>query len=187
MCGKTRGIRVRWVTLVLAAMLLAACTGVPRGVEPVTGFDVTRYDGTWYSIMRLDHRFERGLTNVSATYRLRDDGTVDVHNRGFDPDTCRWNAIDGRARFQGSTDTASLSVTFFWPIHGGYHVFALDKDDYQWAAVSGPTRGYLWILARETTLPEDTLDEIIAKAASLDYPVDELIHVEHGGLEACDP
>ena len=57
-------------------LALAACMGRPAGVEPVSGFNILHYQGTWYEIMRLDHSFERGLTNVTATYTLRDDGTV---------------------------------------------------------------------------------------------------------------
>jgi len=37
--------------------------------------------GTWYEVARLDHRFERGLENISATYTLRGDGGVDVLNK----------------------------------------------------------------------------------------------------------
>jgi hypothetical protein len=31
---------------------------------------VNRYAGKWYEIARMDHSFERGLSDVSATYRL---------------------------------------------------------------------------------------------------------------------
>jgi lipocalin len=54
--------------------VLAGCTAVPTGVEPVRGFDLERYLGTWHEIARLDHSFERGLTNVTATYAKTDDG-----------------------------------------------------------------------------------------------------------------
>ena len=57
-------------------VLLSGCTGRPDGVEPVSPFDINRYQGIWYEIMRLDHSFERGLTNVTATYDLREDGTL---------------------------------------------------------------------------------------------------------------
>ena len=91
--------------------LLAACTGRPEGIEPVRTFDVARYKGEWFEIMRLDHRFERGLTNVTATYTLRPDGSVGVLNKGFDRASCRWKDADGRAVFQEGTETSSLSVT----------------------------------------------------------------------------
>ncbi|MBE0486076.1 lipocalin family protein, partial [Marinobacter sp.] len=41
-------------------LFLTGCTGLPKGIEPVTGFDKDRYLGTWYEIARLDHSFERG-------------------------------------------------------------------------------------------------------------------------------
>ena len=59
---------------ILAALLLlpvlAAFTGRPDGVEPIQPFAVERYVGRWYEIARLDHRFERGLTYVTAEYAL---------------------------------------------------------------------------------------------------------------------
>lgn len=171
---------------VLGALLIAAaCTGVPDGVEPVSPFSAERYQGRWYEIMRLDHSFERGLTNVTATYGLRDDGTVSVVNRGFDPEECAFDEVEGTAEFQGDPDTASLSVTFFWPFAGGYHVFALDQQDYQWAVVSGPTRDYLWILARSPDMDEDLRNRLVGEAAARDLPVGELILVDHGDT-ACD-
>ncbi|WP_417501622.1 lipocalin family protein [Marinobacter sp.] len=39
-------------------LLLAGCTGVPKGIEPVTGLNADRYLGKWYEIARLDHSFE---------------------------------------------------------------------------------------------------------------------------------
>ena len=52
----------------LLALLCSGCTGVPRGLTPVRGFDVESYLGTWYEIARPDHAFERGLMAVTATY-----------------------------------------------------------------------------------------------------------------------
>jgi apolipoprotein D and lipocalin family protein len=161
-----------------AAFALAACTGVPDGVAPVTGFDAQRYVGTWYSIARLDHPFERGLTNVSARYALRPDGTVEVVNVGFRRDRCEWERIEGSARFVGAPDVGSLGVTFQWPFTGGYHVFALDRDGYRWAMVSGPNRDYLWILAREPTLAPEIRERLVAQARAAAFPVDELQAVD---------
>jgi len=169
------------LTFVVALLvILGGCTSRPDGVEPVSPFDVQRYKGEWFEIMRLDHSFERGLTNVTATYTLRDDGSVGVLNRGFDRKNCRWKEADGRAVFQGDRDTARLSVTFFWPFAGGYHVFALDRQDYGWALISGPSRSYLWILARQPNLSADIRNRLVDQARSLGFPVDELILVDHG-------
>ena len=172
--------------LLLLTALVSGCTGIPQGVEPVRPFDVQRYKGEWFEIMRLDHSFERGLTNVTATYTLRDDGSVSVLNRGFDRKNCRWKEADGRAVFQGDRDTASLSVTFFWPFAGGYHVFALDQQDYGWAMIAGPSRDYLWILARQPNLSADIRNRLVDHARGRGFPVDDLILVDHAKPD-CPP
>ena len=66
--------------LLAVLALLSGCTGIPDGVEAVSGFQLDRYLGTWYEIARLDHSFERGLSNVTAEYTLRSDGGIDVLN-----------------------------------------------------------------------------------------------------------
>jgi lipocalin len=74
-------------------------------------------------------------------------------------------------------------VSFFGPFYGGYNIIELDKDNYRYALVAGPDRGYLWVLARTPTLDPDTLSALVGKARALDFPVDELIYVEHDRLE----
>nr|MCU0842239.1 lipocalin family protein [Thiobacillaceae bacterium] len=153
----------RVLAFIAAALLLGGCTGVPEGVQPVRGFDLDRYLGTWYEIARLDHSFERGLTDVSATYSRRGDGGVRVLNRGWDPGKGKWKEAEGKAYLLGAADVASLKVSFFGPFYGGYHVFALDPD-YRWAMLSGPSRDYFWILARTPQLPDTVLQPLLARA-----------------------
>jgi apolipoprotein D and lipocalin family protein len=160
-------------------LTLAGCTGLPDGVESVDAVDPERYLGTWYEIVRLDHSFERGLTDVTATYGKREDGGISVVNRGYDADEGKWSQAEGRAYPLQEGDWSQLKVSFFGPFYGGYNIIALD-DEYNWAMVVGPNRGYLWILARQPSLPEDVLTRLVAHADSLDFPTRDLIYVEHG-------
>lgn len=77
-----------WKFGLLTSYLLISvgCTSVPEGLTVVSDFDLERYLGTWYETARLDHKFERDLSNVKATYSLRDDGGVHVVNRGYKED-----------------------------------------------------------------------------------------------------
>ncbi|GAB6139694.1 lipocalin family protein [Methylosoma difficile] len=167
---------------VLGALFLAfvsSCsTEVPEGVSVVDGFDAKRYTGTWYEIARLDHRFERGLEKISATYTLRDDGDIDVLNQGWTPESGEWKKAEGLASFVGASDKGSLKVSFFGPFYGGYHIIALDKQNYSYSMVTGPDKSYFWILSRIKTLPKATLDGLLAQAKQQGFATDQLIFVK---------
>nr|WP_315429324.1 lipocalin family protein [uncultured Albidiferax sp.] len=164
----------------LCALLLALAgcsTTLPEGITAVTPFDATRYAGKWFEIARLDHSFERGLGNVSATYTLQADGSVQVLNRGYNNEKKEWKQAEGRALFTGSPQVASLKVSFFGPFYGGYHVVQLDPD-YRWALVVGADRSYAWILARDKQLPASVRAQLLAKAKEIGIAVDQLVWVD---------
>ena len=161
-------------------LLLVGCasTRPPPGVTAVTPFDVQRYAGRWYELARLDHAFERGMTDVTATYTAQADGSVRVVNRGYASATGQWREAVGKALFTGAPTTGSLKVSFFGPFYGGYHVAALDPD-YRWALVLGPDTNYCWILARDKHLPAAQRDAIVARAQALGVDTSALIWVPH--------
>jgi apolipoprotein D and lipocalin family protein len=159
--------------------VLGGCTGIPEGLEPVTGFEPDRYLGTWYEIARLDHSFERGLSNVSATYSRQADGTVAVRNRGYEDKEGKWKEIEGKAKFLKSPDVGSLKVSFFGPFYSGYHIIVLDKDSYSYAVVAGYSRDYLWILSRQKTLEKTVLEDLVSKAQRWGFKTEQLIYVAH--------
>lgn len=175
----------RWLKAVCLAGLLSlvACsTAPPEGIAAVTPFDVQRYQGKWFEIARLDHSFERGLSQVSASYQMQADGSVQVINKGFNAEKKEWKEAVGRALFTGDSTIASLKVSFFGPFYGGYHVVALDQTDYRWALVVGPSRDYVWLLARDRQLPGAVRTQLLEKARQLGLAVDSLIWVDQSGL-----
>jgi len=167
----------------LAAVSLTGCTGVPDGVQVVSGFELERYLGTWYEIARLDHRFERGMSNVTANYSMREDGGVKVVNRGYKIADAEWQDATGKAYFVGEPDVGQLKVSFFGPFYGGYNIVELDTENYQYALVAGPDRKYLWILSRTPELDSEVLSALVGRAGELNFPVNELIYVDHSPPE----
>jgi len=166
--------RAVWVLLVV---LLTGCTSSPKGIEPVQEFELSKYLGTWHEIARLDHSFERGLSNVTAEYSLRKDGGVRVINRGYSAEEGKWEQAEGKAYFVEDSDTGHLKVSFFGPFYGAYVVFNLDED-YQQSFVSGPDRSYLWFLSRTPTVSEADKQRFIQAAQAKGFDTDELIFVE---------
>jgi apolipoprotein D and lipocalin family protein len=53
-----------------------ACPDYPVHMD----FDVPAYLGVWYEVQRYDQIFQRNGDCITATYNLRDDGTVQVIN-----------------------------------------------------------------------------------------------------------
>ena len=69
-------------------------------------------------------------------------------------------------------------MSFFGPFYGGYHIVALDRENYSYAMISGPSRDYLWILARDRQLPPAVLDGLLQQARALGFAIEQLIMVK---------
>ncbi len=169
----------QWVCAALLTLMLSGCLGMPENVRPVDEFQVQRYLGTWYEIARLDHSFERGLEQITATYSLRDDGGIKVLNRGYDPEEGEWRQAQGKAYFVEDKALGYLKVSFFGPFYGSYVVFELDKQNYDYAFISGPDLSYLWLLSRTPQPDQAVIDRFVRRASELGFAVDQLIYVDH--------
>ena len=163
--------------IVSVFVLLAGCTGVPEGIDPVSNLDVERYEGTWYEIARLDHSFEEGLSNVTADYSLQEDGSIRVINRGYSEENGKWEEAEGRAVFVDDEASGHLKVSFFGPFYASYVVFRLDED-YRFAYITGYDRAYLWFLSKTPTVDDEALAEFRKVATEKGFDLEELIVVD---------
>lgn len=172
---------MRFAILLLVALLLGAggcsASGALPGAAPLTSvesLDVDRYLGTWYEIARYPTSFQTGLVGVTAEYARRDDGAIQVTNRGL-VETLDGKEKSARARAWVPDDAqpGRLKVQFFWPLAANYWVIALDED-YQWAVVGEPGRRYLWILSRTPQMDRTTESTIRARITALGYDVERL-------------
>ena len=177
--SQTLSGRFRQSQLVFALTVLlpfSTAVAMPDGAKAVTGFQLERYLGTWHEIARLDHFFERGLTQVTATYSMRDDGGVRVVNRGYKAKKDKWKDAEGKAYIVEEQDIGRLKVSFFGPFYGAYNIIALEPDNYSYALVIGNNTKYMWILAREPELDPAVLESLLSKARELGFATDELIY-----------
>ena len=155
--------------------LLWGCLGMPDRVAPVQGFDVSQYTGTWHEIARLDHVFERGLSQITAEYTLRDDGGINVINRGYHEEKGEWKEAKGKAYFVEDKQTGHLKVSFFGPFYSSYVIFGLDKEAYQYAFVSGFNTDYVWLLARSPEVSDELKQQFVEAAKARGFDTSALI------------
>lgn len=175
---KTLSIVILVFLLASVSYLMFGKLGIPDGMTAVTPFDAKRFSGTWYEIARLDHGFEKGLSHVTAEYTLRDDGGLDIINRGLDTKSGKWQASDAKAYFIESPDTGRLKVSFFGPFYGSYNIIDLDEKEYSYAMVTGPSIRFFWILSRHKTLANDVMQRLIQKAVGMGFKLEKLVYVD---------
>ena len=165
--------------ILVAFLILNGCLGMPENVSPIKGFKINRYLGKWYEIARLNHSFERGLEQITANYSLREDGGVSVINRGYSKKKNEWKIVEGKAYFVNDENEGYLRVSFFGPFYGSYVIFELDKENYEYAFISGPDLSYLWLLSRKPDLEKQVIDKFKEKSKKLGFDVNNLIFVNH--------
>ena len=141
-------------------------------LEVVPHVDLKKYLGKWYEIAHLPFRFEEGCSDITATYSLREDGSISVLNE------CKRNGkvkrAKGKAKVVDKNTGAKLKVTFFWPFYGDYWIINLGKD-YEYAVVGTPNRKYLWILSRTPQMDDKLFSQLIELVKSKGFDVTNLI------------
>lgn len=147
--------------------------------QTIKELDVERYMGTWYELARFNHRFEKGLVGVTATYSLRDNGKINVVNAGYKNIlNGKYSKAKAKARIPNPAEPGKLKV-YFVPFFGAdYYILDIDPD-YQWVLVGSSSPNYLWIMSRTPKLPDETLQMIVKRAKARGYDTDALIWVTH--------
>ena len=134
--------------------------------------------GSEMCIRDSDHSFERGLSQVTAEYTLKDNGVVEVKNRGFDTNENKWKEAIGKAKLAGEAEEGYLKVSFFGPFYSSYVIFELGEN-YDYAFVSGFNNDYLWLLSRTPTIAEKLKQRFINEAQQRGFDTQQLIFVDH--------
>ncbi|MBQ3536734.1 MAG: lipocalin family protein [Alistipes sp.] len=169
--------RFMLIGIALLLMLLTACSyGAGRDSinrHTVSSLDLNSIMGKWYEIARFDHRFERGMEYVTATYTLQPDGTVEVKNQGMRGK--EEHISIGHAKT--TDEPGKLRVSFFWKFYSDYNILAIAPDG-SWMIVGSSSPKYLWILSRTPTLPAKTLEYVTSLAAQRGYNTEKLIFVK---------
>lgn len=176
---------VACLVTVLAIDSSPAGAAVSASMRTVANVDLDSYAGRWYEISRLPNRFQKACSgNVTAEYVVREDGRMDVVNRCSAADGEEIRA-EGVARIVDDKTRAKLKVRFapaflsFLPmVWGDYWIIDL-APDYSYAVVGEPARKYLWILAREPVLEDETYRGILERIEAQGYDPNDLVRTPH--------
>ena len=188
----------RLTTLIVAALVATAPAQAaeqsPPPLQPLPALGVAGYMGTWYQVAWIPNRFQKQcVSDTTATYRDRGDGTVEVLNRCKLADGSSDSVLGiarppaGVARIEGGRlMPARLEVSFLpawlrwtgigW---GAYWVVELPPDG-RYAIVSEASRQYLWVLARQPALTPVDDAAVKAKLEALGFDLARVQTHAHG-------
>jgi apolipoprotein D and lipocalin family protein len=168
---------MNYLYLTTVCIMLLSCKKGPDELSTVSPVNLEKYAGTWYEIARLPNRFEKGLECVTATYSLREDGKIEVINKGRKVgELNKISKIKGVAWVPDKNYPGRLKVRFFWPFSGKYYILDLDKD-YRHALVGEPSRKYLWVLSKDKQLDSNIYGSLLEKADQMGFDTKKVIKI----------
>src|SRR5210317_2024665 len=173
MTGRMRAVHpLRWL-LVTVAFLMSGCSGV-EPLKTVDSVDLQRFMGDWYVIANIPTAIESDAYNAVETYRLDSDGSIATtftfNEGGFNGEKKRYNP---RGFVRNTETNAEWGMQFIWPIKADYRIIYLDED-YQLTVIGRNKRDYVWVMARDWSIPDEQYEAMESLIKRAGYDIDEL-------------
>jgi apolipoprotein D and lipocalin family protein len=162
---------VRSLLAVLAALTVGCGADPPLDVAP--NVELSRMQGKWYEIAKLPRITQSDCYATMGFYTQQSDGSLSIVNQ------CNVGGLDG------PLDTVAMTATVPDPstraklalqvggFSGDYWILEVGSS-YEYAVVGHPTRQYLWILSRTTTLDSTSLQGILGRAQDNQFDTSKL-------------
>lgn len=158
----------------MIGLSFGGCASGPPAPRTVSSVDLERFMGDWYVLAHLPTRPERNAHAAMESYRLRDDGRIDIRF------TFREGSLEGQfeeltmlGTVHDTSSRAEWRVRPFWPLSLDYLILHVDEG-YQTTIIGHPSRDYAWIMARSPTLSEAEYDALVDRLRENGFPVASL-------------
>jgi len=159
-------------SLAAVALLVVGCSSM-EPLEPVDYVDLDRFMGDWYVIGNIPTFIETEAYNAMENYALNDDGTIATTF------TFRKGGFDGEAKeytpkgFVESENNAVWGMRFIWPLKSDFRIVYLDEE-YSITIIGRNKRDYVWLMARESSIPDERYAELVTLIAEMGYDTSKL-------------
>ena len=150
-----------WPWLLIGGIACAGCAAKRPPIVTVPHVDLPRFMGDWYVIANIPTFVEKDAYNAIESYRLDADGTIATtftfRQGGFDGALKRYRP---RGFVFDERSNAIWGMQFVWPFKGDFRIVYLDAD-YTQTVIGREKRDYLWIMARQPTMPEADYQRLV--------------------------
>lgn len=156
------------IVAALSLLGILGCGSAPT-IPTVETLDLKRFMGDWYVIANIPTVFEKNAFNAIESYRLDSDGSVETTFRfnkgGFDGPEKIYHS---RAFVVDKDSNAHWGMQFVWPFKAEYRVVFL-SEDYSRTIIGRSKRDYVWIMAREPSIPDADYAKLLDLLKSYGY------------------
>jgi len=179
--------RIACGAIVVAASALSSCSVMPPEAFPrADRVDMERFAGTWYVIAHIPPWLTEEAYNAVEHYELTETGGVNVvftyRDGGFDGERERMTMKGEVLERTGNTVWAMRP---FWPL-AFENTISYVSPDYQTTIVARSARDYVWVMAREPRIRDNTYADLIDRVEALGYDPQALRRVPQQPLDARD-
>ena len=133
--------------------------------------DLKRFMGPWYVIASIPTFIEKDVYNGIESYRLAEDGTVETtftFNKGdFDGPIKTYRP---RGFIRDTKSNAVWDMQFVWPFKAEYRIVYLN-DAYTHTVIGRTKRDYVWIMARDPSIPAEDYNRILQFIQNQGYDI----------------
>lgn len=155
-----------------------SCTTTSDFRKTVDKVEINKFMKKWYVIAGRVTMMENGAHNSVEEYTWnKDEERIDV-NFYYNKDSFdgKIKKIPQKAWIEDNQTNAYWSVSPFWPLKFDYLIIDL-APDYSWTVVGVPSQKWVWIMAQDWSMDDDTLATIIQRIKKLGYNTDEIIRI----------
>ena len=172
---------VKFLSFYLIWILITGCQTM-KPIQTVEAVDLKRFMGDWYVIASIPTFIEKDAYNAMESYRLDEDGTVATtfsFNKGSLEGPRKEYTPRGFVRDKPSN--AVWGMQFIWPFKAEYRIVYL-TDDYSQTVIGRSKRDYVWVMAREPSIPDKDYEQILRFLADQGYNLKNLRKVPHNPI-----
>ena len=163
-------MRFYLIYTIITLLSTQGCQTMPP-IKTVDYVNLNRFMGDWYVIASIPTFIEKDVYNGIESYRLAEDGTVETtftFNKG---------GVDGpvktfrpRGFIRDTASNAVWGMQFIWPFKAEYRIVYLN-DTYTQTVIGRTKRDYVWIMARDPSIPPEDYNHILQFLQSQGYDI----------------
>jgi apolipoprotein D and lipocalin family protein len=169
---------IKAIAILCSVLFLSSCQTM-KPIHTVESVDLQRFMGDWYVIASIPTFIETDAYNAIESYKLAEDGTIETTFRfntgGFGGPEKTYKP---RGFIQDRQSNAVWGMQFIWPFKAEYRIIYL-SNDYERTIIGRTKRDYVWIMARQPSIPEEDYRRLVEFIEAQGYPSAQLRRVPH--------